>query len=62
MMDLQKMVEDFDNFQSDFQYKLSYNGLIELKHDFNTLEGEFDLRQEDEDKISESIQELTLEV
>ena len=58
MMDLQKMVEDFDIFQSDFRYKLSYNGLIELTEHYKTLEHEYEERIDDEDKISRALQEL----
>ena len=44
MMDLQRMVEDFDIFQDDFKYKLSYNGLIELSEEYKTLEDEYEER------------------
>ena len=55
MMDLQKMVEDFDIFQTDFKYKLSYNGLIELSQQYETLKEEYNCRLDDEDRISQQL-------
>jgi hypothetical protein len=62
MMDLQKMVEDFDIFQTDFKYKLSYNGLIELSQEYETLKDEYNERLDDEDRISQQLQELGDEI